>query len=538
MRLSLRPPMRRIGQTRPGLLPLLFLLATQALAAPPRAELLPGASEGDWLLIIEADGERRSDELSLTPLLRQFAVGRVTLSRVTTSVHSLTRWQIPLHRVAQDARQVPALVLGAESTPAQPLPQRNPPGAASTVQARSPVELQASLLHRGPLYPGQPFIYRLHLWLPANMEAPNLSEPVGAGFIIRRLGNDRWESPADPGMPGRLTRQWLLQAKEAGLHPLESPRFQGRISGESGSGDALSARAATLFIKVDKAPQEPVASALTLSRQLSPATGAKAGEPVILTLTLMMEGGDGNRLPWPPLNLPPGLQARPDGEQQQERFIAKGTLRFERQWRLALTTEAAGHYPLPALDLPWFNTRIGRIEHARLPAQTLRFEAGPSSSAAEPESSGESLYWAVGALLLRALWRRWPRWLAFYRLQCALAAGEPDAARRALLAWAGLRWNASYRHLAQVPCQRDPAIAALLRDLDGACFAAAATTGGTASWPMLATALCARETCAIAYILRKLAQLSLHLFSHTRKPGNGVRFFQKKKHWGGKGSCE
>ena len=93
-----------------------LLLTGQALAAPPRAELLASASEGDWLLIIEADGERRADELSLTPLLRQFAVGRVTMSRVTTEVHSLTRWQIPLHRVASDADQVPALSLGAEQT--------------------------------------------------------------------------------------------------------------------------------------------------------------------------------------------------------------------------------------------------------------------------------------------------------------------------------------------------------------------------------------------------------------------------------------
>lgn len=485
-----------------------LLLTGQVLAAPPRAELLAGASEGDWLLIIEADGERRADELSLIPLLRQFAVGRVTLSRVTTEVHSLTRWQIPLHRVAGDANQVPALSLGTEQTPALPLPRRSESEAAPAA-ALSPIELQASVLHQGPLYPGQPFLYQLSLWLPANLEAPNLSEPAGNGFTIRRLGDDRWESPASPGMPGRLTRRWLLQAKEPGLHPLESPRFQGRLPQEDGQSEALSARAATQFIKVDKAPLEPVASALTLRQQLSPATGAKAGEPVIRTLTLVMEGGDGNRLSLPPpLGLPAGLQLRPDGEQQREQFTAKGALRFERQWRQALTANEAGYYSLPTVDLPWFNTQSGRVEHARLPAQTVRFEAGLSSPADSRAPGGESLCWVLGALLLRALWRSGPRWLAFHRLQRALVAREPDSARGALLVWADRRWDASHRQLTSLPCHRDPAIGAALDSLDRACFAPPSTVAEPVRWQALAEGLCAFETFAIAYSLRKLARVS------------------------------
>lgn len=494
-------------------LPLLLLLwAAQSLAAPPRAELLAGASDGDWLLVIEADGQRQSDELVITPLLRQFAVGRVTVSRVTTAVRSLTRWQIPLHRSASAATLVPALALGSEQTPVLPLPGPSQPDAPKVPP--SPIELQASVLHRGSLYPGQPFLYELSLWLPPNMEAPNLSEPVGDGFSIRRLGNDQWESPASPGMPGRLTRRWLLQAKEAGLHPLESPRFQGRLPQQDGGSEPLSARAATQFVKVDKAPQEPVASSLILTQQLSPATGARAGEPVIRTLTLVMEGGDGSRLVLPPsAPLPIGLRMTPDGEQRQERFVAAqagqsgpGTLRFERQWRQALIADAPGQYLLPAVTLPWFNSRSGRIEQARLPAQMISFEAGPATTTRHGETTGESLRWVLAALLLRALWRRYPRWLAFWRLQRALAWQAPDEARRALLGWAELRWGAPQRHLASLPCHGDPRLCAALDSLDRACFAMpiAPPTG----WQPLAKGLCAFETAAVATLLRTLAQAS------------------------------
>lgn len=506
-----------LARCRSFVILLLCLLTNLALAAPPRAELLPGADSRDWLLIIEADGERQSNELAIAPLLRQFAVGKVTMSRVTTPEHSLTRWQIPLHALDTGPGVVPPLSLGPEQTPALPLPERSQAGTLATQpdQAISPIELQARVLHQGPLYPGQPFIYQLSLWLPANMEAPNLTEPASDAFIIRRLGNDQWQAPAGSGLPGRLTRNWLLQAREPGLHPLMSPRFQGRLPQDNGTSDPLSARAATLFVKIDQTPQQPVASLLTLSQQLSPASGAKVGEPVIRTLTLVMEGGDGNRLSLPsltgPSTLPTGMQARPDGEQQQERFLAKGVLHFERQWRQALTVTAPGDYLLPAITLPWFNTQSGRIEYARLPATPLRIEAADTS--AQDGFIGpnhESLYWVVWALLLRAIWQGWPRWHAFYRVQRALQSSDANHARQALLAWASLRWQQRHAHLTGLPCRHDPALARGFAALDRACFAThqAASSDSQSVWQGLAGPLCVYETFAITYGLRRLARLS------------------------------
>ncbi|BDN92388.1 hypothetical protein [Aeromonas caviae] len=290
----------RLLSPRIGCWLLLALCAMRVQAVPVEAELLPGASERDWLLVIEADGLHRDEDLNLQPLLRQFAVGRVSIQRVSAQSRSLTRWQIPLHLLDTSPRQVPSLPLGADLTPSLAVPTRSLDDTLMPTQdpVFSPVELQARVLHEGNLYPGQPFIYELTLWLPANLEAPNLGEPITPAFTIRRLGEDRWDSPASPGLPGRLTRKWLLQAKGPGLHPVESPRFQGRLppqdaagaTAPGNAGDLLSVRAATLFIKVDKAPLEPVASSLVLRQQFSPAQ-ARVGEPVIRTLTLVMEGG-------------------------------------------------------------------------------------------------------------------------------------------------------------------------------------------------------------------------------------------------------
>lgn len=491
---------------------LLWLVTAQVFAAPPRAELLPGADRRDWLLIIEADGERQSSELAITPLLRQFAVGKVTMSRVSAPQQSLTRWQIPLHLLDTSPQQVPALPLGAEQTPSIPFPPRSEAGNLAPAPAISPIELQARVLQQGPLYPGQPFVYQLSLWLPANMEAPNLTEPASDAFTIRRLGNDQWQPPASPGLPGRLTRSWLLQAKEVGRHPLESPRFQGRLPQDDGGSDPLSARAATLFVQIDEPPLQPVASQLTLSQRLDPPTAARAGEPVIRTLTLTLEGGDGNRLNLARLlgsfGLPAGIRARPDGEQQQERYLAKGTLRFEREWRQALTVDEPGDYLLPAIELAWFNTQRGRIEYARLPATPLHIAASTQSPPAQDGPNDESLQWVIWALLLRACWRHGPRWHAFYRLQQALCRADAEQIRARLLAWAHLRWSLPHPRLDVLPCRRDPALAPHFAALERACFATASPAEShPQTWTDFASALCGHETFAIAYGFRQLARI-------------------------------
>ncbi len=152
-------------------------------------------------------------------------------------------------------------------------------------------------------------------------------------------------------------------------------------------------------MQIDEPPLQPVASRLTLSQRLDPPTGARAGEPVIRTLTLTLEGGDGNRLTLSRVlgstTLPAGVQARPDGEQQQERYLAEGTLRFEREWRQALTVDEPGDYLLPAIELAWFNTQHKRIEYARLPATPLHITAGVQGQPAQDGPNDESLLWVI-----------------------------------------------------------------------------------------------------------------------------------------------
>nr|WP_241462308.1 hypothetical protein [Aeromonas finlandensis] len=375
--------------------------------------------------------------------------------------------------------------------------------------APSPLEMQASLDHQGPLYPGQPVIYRLTLWLPTSMQNPALSELSSAHFTIRRLGSDEWLAPAQAGLPGRLTRSWLIQAKSPGRWLLDSPRLQGVLPQPGSKPLRLSARAAPLSVRVDQAPAPLVATGLALSQHIEPTTG-KVGEPLIRTLTLTLENGDSGQTQLPQLmaqQLPTDLQAQPDGERQQEHY-REGKLLFEREWRQTLVASQPGEYLLPRLLLPWFNTASGRIEQASLPAMKLTFEpaTGSRPDALLPSQLGnESLRWAVLALLLRGMWRNGPRWRAFYRLQRALACHQPEASRHALHLWATLRWPISDHRPPQSHVQGLNYLSALQADLARACFAPVQPSRPL-QWQRHARELCHYETIGVAQLLTLIAR--------------------------------
>lgn len=477
-----------------------------APAAAPRVELLPQEGAEDWLLLIEVPGHWPLDTLDIQPLLRQFAVGRISRLESMSESGPQTRWLIPLHGSADS---LPALNLGSWRIAPRPLPNKSL-NQAVTAPPEPRVVLRASVDHQGPLYPGQPFIYELRLWLPDQIVDPSLNEPEHPDLNIRRLGDDEWHPGARPGESGVLTRRWLLQARSAGQFTLMAPRLQARYQ-RDGHEEPVSGRAAPSIIQIDKAPLPLVARRITLTQQFTPARSVALGEPIIRTLRLRLEDGDGSRVALPTLHLA-GLRVLGDGGQRHERFLANGRLLFEQEWRQALRAEAPGVYWLPEIQLPWFNTHTGREELLTLAATRLNVTAPPADQPGSPPPRPTRvgplplLGWTLLALLLASGLRRQARWRAFYAVQLALCQADPDGSRHALLRWAKLRWPAP-RHPAIIRLRDlplDDELSIRLDTLEAACFGTLTHFDGSA----IALGLDAYETRGLATLLRRVAWLN------------------------------
>ena len=134
---------------------------------------------------------------------------------------SLTRWQIPCTCwIPARSRCRPATGDGADSV--HPLPPRSEAGNLAPAPAISPSSCRPGCCSRGRSTPASPLsissVYGYRpTWRP---------QPHRAGQRCLYHSPPRQRSVAATGEPrpaGCLTRSWLLQAKEAGRHPLESP---------------------------------------------------------------------------------------------------------------------------------------------------------------------------------------------------------------------------------------------------------------------------------------------------------------------------
>lgn len=253
----------------------------------------------------------------------------------------------------------------------------------------------------------------------------------------------------------------------------------------------------------------------------------QVGEPVTLDLRLRAEGLTAAQLPdvLSLLQLPQGLKAYPD-QAKLENSEANGTIVGERVQSVALIADRAGDFRLPAVNIQWWDTKADELRTIELPARTLRVlpapgttssaapsvarqgapaveldESAPGQTAASSPANASSGPWQWVSLALVILWLgtvlAW--WLSRRRTTKAPAQSQPQvtararidaseardrflsackvndaiAARRALLEWARAKWPDApplgLRALADKI--EDANIAALLVELDRACFA-------------------------------------------------------------------
>ena len=241
-------------------------------------------------------------------------------------------------------------------------------------------------------------------------------------------------------------------------------------------------------------------------------THVHAGEPLTRHLRLVASGLTGEQLPDPAtlLTLPDNIKPYPD-----QPIITDSpdgnTVRGSREQNIALIATQPGHYILPAVELHWWDTLHNTQRVATLPAHTLDILPAVASSAsvqpalppaqtavpirtALPVHTEQAKYWPQVSLALFLLWlgtifvwwySRRPKILpvksqtprikpdnTFKALKRACRDNDPHAARRELLAWAGIMWPANppvgLNGLSRLIA--DDKFKATLRQLDRACY--------------------------------------------------------------------
>ena len=471
--------------------------------------------------LVRADGARPD----LAPLRSDFEVlGQSTNTHVAieNGARSVrTEWIVELAPKRSGRLTIGPLRVGTMTSPALDIEVLPAPSAAA--QSARDVFLEVEATPRD-VYVQSQILCVLRIYRAAEFLEAKLSEFAPEGAVTHRLGKDSTYATAIDGRRYRvIERRFAVFPQASGQLVLPAFRLDARIADAGAAstmgrlfGEGRRVRLATQPVEVDVKPRPAAAStpwlpatAVTLAEEWpEEPPRLVAGEPVTWTLRLGATGLAGEQLP--PIE-PAGLEGvriYPDQPVVTTRTGPR-SIHGELVQRIALVPGAEGTLTIPELRVQWWDVEADAPRTAAIPARTVAVAASPARAAAsrpalatpvEVPSTGDRLWRRISAVLAVA-------WLATLgvlllvlgrrrrggaqtaapvedsirniatarrRVLDACRDASPRAARRALLAWAGLVWIESPpRDLIALAARvRDEPLAEALLALDRALWSA------------------------------------------------------------------
>lgn len=492
----------------------LFGSAVQAASIRVAPDRNPVSLNESFNLVFTAT-EKPDDDPDFSPLEKDFKI----LSQGQSSQMSIdnghfsrtTEWTLTLMPKQAGTFTLPPIAFGSDrSEQAVITVQAGTEEAPAESTAPREVLLEVQAEPRNPYVQAQ-VRYTVRVLRRVNFNGAELSEPVVHDALVERLGEDRGYQAERGGQQyAVIERQYVIFPQKSGPLRIEPLTLEAQIptGGRSrfNSFFGMGSRVVRAQSKAVELNVRPIPAGFT-GRHWLPAESlelmetwsqtpprTEAGEPITRTLALRAKGATVGVLPElaPNLERAIGDQAKlyPDQPAMNEEKRPDGII-SSRQEKTALLPGRAGKITLPAIEIPWWNTRSDRMEVARLPEQTLIVtgaagEPAPTAPpAAEPEPAeaipavsqkpdaanlavpaapltADPWFWstlvaAIGWLLTALFWlraRQSPASLlkdggqaelpglraATRAVKEACRSGDPARARDALLVWAAARW--------------------------------------------------------------------------------------------------
>jgi len=248
--------------------------------------------------------------------------------------------------------------------------------------------LEVEATPRNPYIQSQVF-YTMRLYTKVDISQARLNEPELADAVIERLGEDSSYNTQVNGVNYSVTeRRYAIFPQKSGqltIKPLvltaevmtnSRPGFNSFFNSQMTKTKQVQSKAITLDVKPVPASFAGKhwlsAEQLVLKQEWSgDIQQMKVGEPLTRTLTLLAKGTTVGQLP--ELNTTvtsDQLKAYPDQPALKEQKKVDGLLAL-REEKIALIPSKAGNYTLPAIEIPWFNTKSQKMEIAKIPETTL-----------------------------------------------------------------------------------------------------------------------------------------------------------------------
>nr|WP_275661451.1 BatD family protein [Shewanella sp. Isolate7] len=413
------------------------------------------AIQGEYLVLsIKADDDVDNASLDTSGLLKDFIVGRTSVSRSTQIMNfdasKETRWQILLAPKKTGTVIIPAMTIDNVSSAPIELKVAAPgsqPEQMKNLFIRSSVSTETA-------YVGQLITYKVKLYLGVELQRGVLSAPNVEGAQLKQLGDDIDGTEIIDGRRYRvIERTYSLIADKPGTLSLAGASFSGDVLVESSrrggmfsfnESRPMQAKAAPSDIEVLPIPATYqgdwlVSDLVVLKEDWKKDAQYQVGVPITRNISLLASNADDTSLPGITLDLPESFKVYPE-KPQRKTYVREKQVVAQLNQTTAIVPTQPGSYTLPAIRIPWWNSRSQKQEFATLPARTI--SVAPASASQQsplvvtPDAQAATTnYWpgisALFALLWLATMLLWYRHYQGYRYRAVPSNANRNAANPA-----------------------------------------------------------------------------------------------------------
>ncbi|MCE9679529.1 BatD family protein [Shewanella sp. AS1] len=345
------------------------------------------AVEGEYLVLtITADDDVSNGSLDTRALLKDFTVGRTSVSRSTQILNfdasKETRWQVLIAPKHSGIVTIPAFTI--EKVSSNPI-------ALQVVKAGSQPEQRKNLFIRTTLsteeaYVGQLITYKVKLYLAVELQRGVLSAPNVEGAQLKQLGDDLDTTEILDGRRYRvIERTYSVIADKPGKLSLSGASFSGDVLMDNSMRDGrfsfnqsrpMQAKSAPSEITVLPVPESYhgnwlVSDLVVLKEEWSDSNNSvEVGTPITRNISLLASNADETSLPEIKLPLPESFKSYPEKPQKQT-FVREKRVVAQLTQTTAIVPTMPGTYTLPEIRLPWWNSQTQKQEFATLPKRTI-----------------------------------------------------------------------------------------------------------------------------------------------------------------------
>ena len=326
------------------------------------------------------------------PLEQDFSIinqGQSSSSSWVNGTYSKTiRWTVEVTANKPGNLVIPAIQFGSDASNPLPVVVTQGTETGDSANTNEDVFLEVKATPEQPYVQSQ-VLYTIRLYRRVDVAQAELSEPELADAVIEKLGEDSNYNTVVDGVSYLVTeRKYAIFPQKSGtmtIKPLSltvaviidrQPDYRDFFGSRMTKTKRVLSKEVTLNVK----PAPPsftgkdwlAAEKLELSQEWSgDIQQMKVGEPLTRTLTLRGEGATVGQLP--ELNkvvTDANLKTYPDQPVLNEQKLPGG-ISASRQEKIALIPATTGKHVLPAIEIPWFNTKSQALEIARIPETTI-----------------------------------------------------------------------------------------------------------------------------------------------------------------------